>query len=124
VRGNAVHTECTFTNESDDVVRFGENTEDEMCTGFVYVMSPPVQLSCDEGDPSRPTDVDYVPGACAMDGGATPALVRGEWLVLAEPAALTTGAVREGTWDLVSVSVPTPGGETPIGPLVPEESYT
>lgn len=123
VPGDVVHTECTFTNATDDVVRFGENTEDEMCNGFVYVTPPPAELSCDEGDPSRPTDVDYVPGACAMDGGATPALVRGEWLVLAEPEALTTGVVPQGTWDLVSVSVPTPGGETPIGPLVPEESY-
>ena len=45
VTGDKVTTTCTYTNSTDQAVRFGENTEDEMCFNFAAYY-PMGALSC------------------------------------------------------------------------------
>ena len=67
--GDVVRTSCTFTNNTDDNVRFGPDTADEMCFNFAYV-SPPAPVSfCNQNDP--PIDYVYSPGECASPGVET-----------------------------------------------------
>jgi hypothetical protein len=45
VTGDKVFTTCTYTNDTDQAVHFGENTEDEMCFNFAAYY-PMGALSC------------------------------------------------------------------------------
>jgi hypothetical protein len=57
-----IRTTCLFENTSDQVIRFGSGTADEMCFNFAYI-SPPIDISfCNQKDPPQ---FDYIPGLCA-----------------------------------------------------------
>ena len=63
-RGDLIKTSCIYENDSDEPLRFGENTADEMCFNFAYI-SPPISVSlCDQSTP--PAQV-YNIGECAPE---------------------------------------------------------
>lgn len=116
--GDVITTTCTYENPSADAVPFGPGTAQEMCDDFVYATPPPTELLCDEGNPDRPTDVAYVPGACLPSGTSTDApLVRGGWTMAAMPPPLASGPVADGRYVLESLDLYATGGATPIGDI-------
>ena len=65
--GDWVKTTCTFANDRDERLRFGEKTKNEMCFNFAYI-SPPIGVGlCNQGDP--PLEV-YIPGSCAPESAS------------------------------------------------------
>ncbi|MAD60028.1 MAG: hypothetical protein CMH49_00760 [Myxococcales bacterium] len=61
-RGDLIKTSCVYENNTDEPVRFGENTANEMCFNFAYI-SPPISVSlCNQS--SVPAQ-KYIPGECA-----------------------------------------------------------
>jgi hypothetical protein len=122
--GDVIETRCRYTSPRAEEVVFGERTEDEMCNGFLYVSPPPSQLYCDEGNPERPVDVPYLPGACVpADAPRDAPLVRGSFEEVTAPPALTPGALADGRYELDAVTLYGAGGETPAGSLDWAASY-
>jgi Copper type II ascorbate-dependent monooxygenase, C-terminal domain len=122
--GDTIDTTCTYFNPSTGTVAFGENTDDEMCQNFIYATPPPTSLYCDDGNPDRPADVAYVPGACLPTGTPVdPPLARGGWTQTATPPALTPASVPDGRWLLSGVEMLGTGGPTPIGNIDFATSY-
>ena len=63
-RGDLVKTTCLIENQSEQPIRFGGRTSDEMCFNFAYI-SPPVGVSfCNQNDLPLTT---FSPGECAPE---------------------------------------------------------
>jgi hypothetical protein len=63
-RGDLVKTTCLIENQSDQPIRFGGRTSDEMCFNFAYI-SPPVGVSfCNQNDLPLTT---FIPGECSPE---------------------------------------------------------
>jgi hypothetical protein len=67
-RGDLIKTTCVYENTTDEVLRFGQKTKDEMCFNFAYI-SPPISVDlCNQSSP--PSQV-YLPGECAPEEAQT-----------------------------------------------------
>ena len=94
-QGDLIKTSCVYENDSDEPLRFGEKTADEMCFNFAYI-SPPIPVSlCNQS--TLPAQ-RYIPGECAPSESSTwappPVEVRfeaGESRALSASSALPTG---------------------------------
>ena len=94
-RGDLIKTSCMFENTTEEVLKFGEKTSDEMCFNFAYI-SPPIGLSlCNQStEPSR----SYQAGVCAppeSESWSPPAVEvtfeAGDQQILSESSPLSPG---------------------------------
>ena len=122
--GDSLVTSCTFENPGPEPVHTGPRTSDEMCFNFMYVTPPPATRYCDEGDAAQPTDVRYVPGACAPSGVPTDVpLVRGGWSVASAPPTLSAAPVPDGRWALEGITFFVSTDVTPVGQIDLTNTY-
>jgi hypothetical protein len=106
--GDAIITRCTFRNEYDRPLRFGPNTEDEMCFNFAYI-SPPLERGiCDGPNPNRLPP--YEAGRCApaSSEGIEPPVVIGD-LVQGSTPDQSGGGLPSGLMvlDTLGIYLPT-----------------
>jgi hypothetical protein len=100
--GDLVRTTCRFRNETDQMVRSGANTEDEMCFNFAYVTPPLPNNFCNSGAPAEPVPL-YEPGECAPEDADQINVPQvGARILIGEPEAPTGGELRDGTWTLLN----------------------
>lgn len=120
--GDRLVTDCTYQNPTDDTVFAGTDTADEMCFNFMYVSPPPSDRFCDETFGGRPTDVDYLPGACAPEDAPTETgLVIGRFM-LATPPPLLGGTIADGRYQIEELEIFVEDTTTSFGELDVDDS--
>jgi hypothetical protein len=119
--GDKLHTTGTFENTSQDFVRSGERTEDEMCFNFMCVTPPPASRYCDSNDDSTP-DLVYEPGQRLPEPPiAEPTLATGTFDFGGAPTP-TGGEVTPGVYEITSFTIYRETATTPVGDIDAEES--
>jgi cytochrome c5 len=119
--GDTLHTTCTFDNDTQQMVRSGERTQDEMCFNFMYVTPPPASRYCDSSG-QETAELTYMPGQCLPEPPiAEPNLSTGTFDFGGAPVP-TGGALADGIYELTDFTVFREGAATPIGDIDPEAS--
>ncbi len=119
--GDKLHTTCTFENTSQDFVRSGERTEDEMCFNFMYVTPPPASRYCDSDDDS-PADLEYEPGQCLPEPPAAPPVLATGTFDFGGAPTPTGGEVTPGIYQITDFTIYRESATTPVGAIDPEAS--
>lgn len=121
VAGDRIVTRCEWENPSDQAVRFGPDTGDEMCFNFLY-HSPPLPWSiCDQAAPDDEEAV-YEGGACLPDVGRVLVAPFLGQMRVGEPPQLRGGDLPEGVWMISEATIYLDSLDTPVGRIDPGNS--